>query len=83
MNVLLFGASGMIGQGVLLECLDDADVTRVVAIGRSPCGVTHPKLEELHHDDFLDLSAIAPRLRGFDPCFYCLGVSRAARCGPA
>jgi uncharacterized protein YbjT (DUF2867 family) len=76
-KVLLFGASGMIGQGVLLECLDAPDVSSVRAIGRSPTSASHAKLEEVSHSDFLDLSALAGRLSGFDTCFFCLGVSSA------
>ena len=75
MNVVLFGASGMVGQGVLLECLDDAGVKRVVSIVRRPTGVTHPKLTEIVHADFFDYTAIEASLRDADACFFCLGVS--------
>jgi len=75
MNVVLFGASGMVGQGVLLECLDDAGVKRVVSVVRRPTGVTHPKLTEIVHADFFDYTAIEPSLRDADACFFCLGVS--------
>ncbi len=75
MKVILFGATGMVGQGVLRECLLDASVERVLAIGRSPTGQAHPKLHELLHDDFLDYSAIESQLAGYDACFFCLGVS--------
>lgn len=77
MNVLLFGATGMVGQGVLRECLLDPDVERVLAIGRSTTGQQHPKLREIVHKDFLDLSAIEGELRNLDACFFCLGVSSA------
>lgn len=84
MNVLLFGATGMVGQGVLRECLADPGVTRVVAIGRSPARATPmgrlpeaAKLEDLTHADLFDYSAIEDRLTGFDACFFCLGVSSA------
>ena len=77
MEVLLFGASGMIGQGVLRECLADPGVTRVVSIVRSPSGMTHGKLSEIDHSDFLDFSLLEDRLAGLDACFYCLGVSAA------
>jgi uncharacterized protein YbjT (DUF2867 family) len=76
-KVLLFGASGMVGQGVLRECLLDPDVQSVVSIGRGVTGQQHPKLDELRHSDFLDFSAIADQLSGFDACFFCLGVSSA------
>ena len=75
MRVVLFGATGMVGQGVLRECLLDPGVERVLAVGRSPAGVQHPKLAEIIHDDFMDYSAIEPQLAGFDACFFCLGVS--------
>jgi uncharacterized protein YbjT (DUF2867 family) len=75
MKVILFGATGMVGQGVLRECLLDADVESVLAIGRSPSGQSHPKLRELWHDNFTDFSAIEPQLTGYDACFFCLGVS--------
>jgi uncharacterized protein YbjT (DUF2867 family) len=77
MNVLILGATGMVGQGVLRECLLDDGVTRVVTLGRTATGQSHPKLEEIVHADLFHLSAIEARLRGFDACFYCLGVSAA------
>lgn len=75
MRVLLFGATGMIGQGVLRECLLDPDVESVVAVLRSPTGQQHRRLRELLHKDFLDFSHIESQLSGFDACFFCLGVS--------
>lgn len=75
MRIVLFGATGMIGRGVLLECLADPDVSRVLAIGRRAIDVQHAKLEQIVHDDFADYSGIGERLTGFDACFYCLGVS--------
>ena len=75
MKVLLFGASGMVGQGVLRECLRDASVTEVLAVGRSPTGITHAKLREIRHSNLEDLAVLEPQLRGFDACFFCLGVS--------
>jgi hypothetical protein len=75
MKVILFGATGMVGQGVLRECLLDPDVERVVAVGRSPAGQAHAKLREIMHDNFLDFSAIESQLAGYDACFFCLGVS--------
>jgi uncharacterized protein YbjT (DUF2867 family) len=74
-SALITGASGMVGEGVLLECLADPRVDRVLVVTRRPSGVTHPKLVELIHADFDDLSAIQPRLAGHDACFFCLGVS--------
>ena len=75
MKIILFGATGMVGQGVLRECLLDAYVERVLAIGRSPTGQRHAKLREIVHRDFLDYSAIESELTGYDACFFCLGVS--------
>ena len=75
MRIVLFGATGMIGRGVLLECLADPDVSRVLAVGRRATDVQHAKLEQIVHDDFADYSGIGERLSGFDACFYCLGVS--------
>lgn len=77
MNVLLFGATGMIGSGTLIECLEHPDVETVVAVGRRPSGVTHEKLDDLVHDDFLDYSAVVERFEACDVCFFCLGVSAA------
>ncbi len=77
MKVLLFGATGMIGQGVLRECLLDQRVSEVLVIGRSPFGQAHPKLRELLHADFFDYSAIEGELTGLDACCFCLGVTSA------
>jgi uncharacterized protein YbjT (DUF2867 family) len=77
MRVLLFGASGMIGQGVLRECLLDPGVESVVAVLRNASGQQHGKLRELLHQDFLDFSGLESQLSGFDACFFCLGVSSA------
>jgi uncharacterized protein YbjT (DUF2867 family) len=77
MNVLLFGASGMVGQGVVRECLLDPEVTAVLSIVRSSTGQQHPKLREIVHKDFFDFSSIESELAGFDACFSCLGVSSA------
>ncbi|MBI5517536.1 MAG: NAD-dependent epimerase/dehydratase family protein [Deltaproteobacteria bacterium] len=75
MKIILFGATGMVGQGVLRECLLDPGVERVLAVGRSGTGQPHDKLRELVHADLSDLSAIEGELSGYDACFYCLGVS--------
>ena len=75
MKVILFGATGMVGQGVLRECLVDAGVERVLVVGRSPTGVQHAKLHEVLHDNFTDFSKIESQLRGYDACFFRLGVS--------
>jgi uncharacterized protein YbjT (DUF2867 family) len=77
MKVVLFGATGMIGRGVLLECLEDPTVTQVVAVVRRASGETHAKLEEVVHADFTSYDAIESKLANVDACFFCLGVSSA------
>jgi uncharacterized protein YbjT (DUF2867 family) len=75
MKVILFGATGMVGQGVLRECLLDTGVESVLTVGRSATGQADPKLREIVHANFLDFSAVESQLNGFDACFFCLGVS--------
>jgi len=75
MKVILFGATGMVGQGVLRECLVDPDVESVLAVGRRPTGATHAKLRELVRPDLFDLAGAEAELAGYDACFFCLGVS--------
>jgi uncharacterized protein YbjT (DUF2867 family) len=77
MKVILFGATGMVGQGVLRECLLDPDVQQILSIVRTPSGQQHPRLRELVHTNFFDYSAIEPELTGYDACFFSLGVSSA------
>jgi len=76
-NVLIFGATGMVGMGALLECLDDSRVQSVLVVGRSSCGVRHAKLTEVLHQDFFNYGPLADRFRDRDACFFCLGVSSA------
>jgi uncharacterized protein YbjT (DUF2867 family) len=75
MKIILFGATGMVGQGVLRECLLDSGVESVLAVGRSSTGQRHAKLREILHDNFMDFSTIESELAGYDACFFCLGVS--------
>lgn len=75
MKVLLFGATGMVGQGVLRECLSDPGVRAVVAVGRSASGQQHQKLRDVVTPDLTDLSGVESQLTGFDACFFSLGVS--------
>ncbi len=75
MKVILFGATGMVGQGVLRECLLDSEVESVLAIGRSNTGRQDAKLKEIVHRDFSNYSGIAGQLAGYNVCFFCLGVS--------
>jgi uncharacterized protein YbjT (DUF2867 family) len=77
MNVMIFGATGMVGQGVLRECLQAADVATVLCVGRTPATGTGPKLENLVLGDLFDFTGVEPQLQGFDACFFCLGVSSA------
>jgi uncharacterized protein YbjT (DUF2867 family) len=74
-KIIVFGATGMVGQGVLRECLLADDVEAVAAVGRSSSGQRHPKLIEIVHQDLSDLSAIEAQLRGYDACFFALGVT--------
>lgn len=75
MKVLIFGATGMVGQGVLRECLKAQDVEQVATIGRNPTGIANPKLREIVHSDLADYAGVEAGLTGFDACFFCLGVS--------
>jgi uncharacterized protein YbjT (DUF2867 family) len=77
MNVVIFGASGMIGQGVLRECLHDPDVGIVKAVGRSPSGASHPKLHDVVWSDMRSFAGIEAELRDVDACFFCIGVTSA------
>ncbi len=74
-RAIITGATGMVGEGVLHECLNHADVEHVLVINRKPCGLTHPKLKEIIHKDFHNLSSIEFQLGGYNACFFCLGVS--------
>jgi uncharacterized protein YbjT (DUF2867 family) len=74
-KVVIFGATGMVGAGALLECLDDPRVDSVLVVGRNPTGVHHPKVTEIIHRDFFAFDALAPRFADRDACFFCLGVS--------
>ncbi|HYM19748.1 MAG TPA: NAD-dependent epimerase/dehydratase family protein [Candidatus Kapabacteria bacterium] len=75
LSVIITGASGMVGEGVLHECLQHPDVEHVLVVGRRACGTTHPKLKELLVSDLFDLTSIESELSGFDACYFCLGVS--------
>jgi uncharacterized protein YbjT (DUF2867 family) len=77
MKVLIFGATGMVGRGVLLECLRDPDVKLVVTLGRTAAGIRDPKFQEILHRDLLDYTSMKEKLSGFDACFFCLGIASA------
>ena len=74
-KVIITGVTGMVGEGVLLESLLHTDVEKVLVINRKPCGVTHPKLTEILHTNFHDILPIADQMKGYNACFFCLGVS--------
>jgi uncharacterized protein YbjT (DUF2867 family) len=74
-KAIITGATGMVGEGVLIECLSNPDVERVLVINRRSGGLSHPKLREVVHGDFFDLTGIESQLAGYDACFFCLGVS--------
>jgi uncharacterized protein YbjT (DUF2867 family) len=74
-KAIIFGATGMVGEGVLHVALEHPDIESVLVIGRKPCDMKHPKLKELIHNDFYDYSAIEKKLVGYNACFFCLGVS--------
>jgi len=75
MKVIITGATGMVGEGVLLECLANPAVERVLSVSRRACGHTHPKLSECLVPDFRELGRVETQLTGYDACFYCAGVS--------
>jgi uncharacterized protein YbjT (DUF2867 family) len=78
-KAILTGATGMVGEGVLHECLNHPDIESVLVVNRKPCGVIHPKLKEIIHADFYDLSAIETQLAGYQACFFCLGTSSVGK----
>ena len=77
MKVIVTGATGMVGKGVLLECLDHQDITEVLSISRRSLGLDHPKLKELIHKDFSEFSSASEQLKGYDACYACMGVTSA------
>lgn len=74
-RLIVTGATGMVGEGVLHECLQHNSVEAVLVIGRKSCGVVHSKLKEIIHQDFFNLSSIQEQLAGYDGCLFCLGIS--------
>ncbi|PCH96251.1 MAG: epimerase [Bacteroidetes bacterium] len=77
LQVIITGTTGMVGKGVLLECLDSPDVDKVLIVNRSTIGLEHPKLKEVLVNDFMDLTSIEAELAGYNACYFCLGVSAA------
>ena len=74
-NAIITGTTGMVGEGVLSACLVHPDVEKILVINRRSGGVTHPKLSEILHNDFFNLTPVADQLKGYNACFFCLGVS--------
>ncbi|MGX5683867.1 NAD-dependent epimerase/dehydratase family protein [Chryseobacterium cucumeris] len=74
-KIILTGATGMVGEGVLMECLENPDVSEILSISRKPSGKTHPKLKEYLVSDFLSLDLNDEKLKGYDACFFCAGIS--------
>ena len=74
-KAIITGVTGMVGEGVLHECLNHPDVESVLVINRKPCGVKHKKLKEIIHTNFFDLSSIENQLTGYNACYFCAGVS--------
>ncbi len=74
-KVIITGATGMVGKGVLLECLDHESISEVLTIGRNPVEMQHSKLKQLIHNDFANFSEVENQLTGYDACFFCLGIS--------
>jgi uncharacterized protein YbjT (DUF2867 family) len=75
LKAIIFGSTGMIGRAVLLECLDDDRVESILLINRRPAGITHNKIKEIIHNDFLDFSSLVKEFSGYNTCFFCLGIS--------
>jgi hypothetical protein len=75
LKIILTGATGMVGEGVLHECLLNPEVEEILVLGRKSCSIVHPKLKEVLHSNFYDLSPMADKLKGYTTCFFCLGVS--------
>jgi hypothetical protein len=78
-KAILFGATGMVGEGVLVEALNDPNVESILVVGRRSCSVNHPKLREVIHDNFYDYSSIRDQLTGYNACFFCLGVTSVGK----
>jgi len=78
-KTIITGSTGMVGEGVLHECLKHPDVESVLVINRIPCGVTHNKLKEIIHKDFFDLSQIENQLSGYSACYFCAGVTSVGK----
>jgi uncharacterized protein YbjT (DUF2867 family) len=74
-KVVITGTTGMVGKGVLLECIDHPSIDNILIVNRNPLGITHPKVREVLIKDFFDVSSISDEMKGFDACFFCLGIT--------
>ncbi|WP_316850139.1 NAD-dependent epimerase/dehydratase family protein [Pedobacter agri] len=74
-NVIITGSTGMVGEGVLIQCLNSPEIDAVLVINRKPCGYNHAKLKEIIHQDFFNFSSIEAQLKDYNACFFCLGIS--------
>jgi uncharacterized protein YbjT (DUF2867 family) len=81
-KLIITGATGMVGEAVLMECLNHPDVESILVINRKPCGYSSPKLTEIIHENFFDLSPVKERLAGYNACFFCLGVTSLGKKEP-
>lgn len=74
-NVIITGSTGMVGEGILIQCLNNPEIDSILVINRKPCGYVHAKLKEIVHQDFFNFKAIEDELKGYNACFFCLGIS--------
>lgn len=82
LNVIITGATGMVGEGVLYECLHHDNIEKVLVITRKPSGYAHPKLTEIMHSDLSDISSLSSKLKGYNACYFCLGVTSLGKKEP-
>jgi uncharacterized protein YbjT (DUF2867 family) len=82
MKLIVTGATGMVGEGVLYECLTHPDIEAILIVGRKKCGIVHPKLTEIIHDNFYDLSPVKEHLKDYSGCLFCLGVTSIGKKEP-
>jgi uncharacterized protein YbjT (DUF2867 family) len=82
LKVIITGATGMVGEGVLYECLQHPEVEKVLVIGRNPCGYSHPKLTEIIHDNLTDIESLGEKITGYNACYFCLGVTSLGKSEP-
>ena len=81
-RLIITGVTGMVGEGVIHECIKHPDIEQILVVGRKPCGITDPKITEVIHPDFYDLTPIREKLKGYNACFFCLGVTSLGKKEP-